>query len=77
LTSAQDKICWDEVKEKIEELSDGNFTGRKFAGVQGGITQLTTKRGKERLDWKSKDGLEYSLSKKYGNKIKKYFEQNK
>ena len=77
LASVQDKICWDELKEKIKKLSDGNFTGRKFAGVQGGISQRTTKRGEERLDWRSEDRWKYSINKKYRNKIRRYFEQNK
>jgi len=76
LATTKDKIHWLELKEKVEECIGREFTGRILAGVQSGIYQRSTKKGKERLDWKSEEEWEYSLNKKYRNKITKYFENN-
>jgi len=75
LAQAQGKIRWEELVKSIKQISNGRFTGRKFAGVQAGIAMRTTSKGRERLDWKSDDGWEYSLNPKYIKEIKKHFEQ--
>ena len=57
-----------------KKINDSEFSGYSLAGIQSGITVRTTKKGIERLDYKSDDSEEFGINEKYKSDLKKYFE---
>ena len=73
LTDIDGKISRDDLIKKIGESTGRKFIGYSLAGVQAGINMSVTKKNYERLDWKDKDSRQFSLNKKYREKMRKYF----
>lgn len=74
LSESEEPLGFDDLINRIKELSGKNFTGRKIAGVMAGISRSTDKRGRERLDLQYEEkGWKYSLNAKYSDMIREYF----
>jgi len=75
LAETEDKIDFYSLIRKIKELSGKDFTGSELAGVRSGITRVTVKKGRERLDIQEKTDIDwyYVLNPKYRSIIRRYF----
>ena len=71
------QIGFNELINKIKEISGKHFTGKMFAGVLSGMTRRTSSKGKEQLIFRKDDGWIFSLNQKYSKVLESYFSNYK